>query len=106
MALIRCRECRKEVSDSAKVCPHCGVRGVKPIPEKEKTPIYVKIALLVIVVGLIIGGCYFWFDPRYNFQRNKFIEEYNKRENELSTPKAAAEAEKIRREAEESAKQK
>jgi hypothetical protein len=24
MAIVTCRECKKEVSDSAKTCPHCG----------------------------------------------------------------------------------
>ena len=26
MALIKCRECQKEISDTAKVCPHCGYK--------------------------------------------------------------------------------
>jgi hypothetical protein len=31
MALVKCKECKKEVSDSAKTCPHCGIKnpGVK-----------------------------------------------------------------------------
>mgnify|MGYP004669853055 CR=1 FL=1 len=24
MALIKCKECEKEFSDTAEVCPHCG----------------------------------------------------------------------------------
>ena len=27
MALTKCKECKKEVSTSAKVCPHCGVKN-------------------------------------------------------------------------------
>lgn len=26
MALVKCKECKKEVSDKAKQCPHCGVK--------------------------------------------------------------------------------
>ena len=26
MALIKCSECKKEISSSAKVCPHCGMK--------------------------------------------------------------------------------
>ena len=26
MALIKCSECNKEISSSAKVCPHCGIK--------------------------------------------------------------------------------
>lgn len=31
MALISCKECGREVSDSAKVCPHCGANVIKDI---------------------------------------------------------------------------
>ena len=24
MAMIKCKECEKEMSDHAKICPHCG----------------------------------------------------------------------------------
>ena len=27
MALIRCAECNKEISSSAKVCPNCGYKN-------------------------------------------------------------------------------
>lgn len=43
MPIAHCRECNAEVSDSAKVCPHCGVS--KPI---KKTSLIFKV-----VVGLI-----------------------------------------------------
>lgn len=41
MALINCVECTKEVSDTAKTCPHCGFQLIEdkvqePIPEKIK----------------------------------------------------------------------
>lgn len=29
MALIKCRECKKEVSGNAKTCPHCGISSPK-----------------------------------------------------------------------------
>lgn len=32
MALIRCPECRKEISDKAETCPHCGM----PISSKKE----------------------------------------------------------------------
>ncbi|WP_431222223.1 zinc-ribbon domain-containing protein [Serratia sp. L9] len=31
MALIDCKECHREISDSAKSCPHCGMKLQKPI---------------------------------------------------------------------------
>lgn len=60
MALIKCPECQKEVSDSAPTCPHCGiaiakkqVRKKKPVQKKKQAP-----GLLgwigIIVVGPIL----------------------------------------------------
>ncbi len=31
MALIKCKECQKDVSDKAKKCPNCGAKVVKPV---------------------------------------------------------------------------
>ena len=37
MALIKCSECGKEVSSSAKTCPHCGIKiNFKKCPECGK----------------------------------------------------------------------
>ena len=35
MALIQCAECKKEVSDQAESCPHCGFPIKKKQEEKE-----------------------------------------------------------------------
>lgn len=54
MAIAKCRECGAEVSDSAKVCPKCGVS--KPV---KRTSIIVVILLALVIfwaVGEIIGG--------------------------------------------------
>ena len=32
MALIACIECNKEISDKAKICPHCGIKTPQPKP--------------------------------------------------------------------------
>lgn len=44
MALITCRECNKEVSSEAKVCPHCGAK-----PRNEHT----GLKVLVLIVGVL-----------------------------------------------------
>lgn len=46
MALGQCRECGKEVSDSAKVCPNCGI----------KTPIRKSVTLIQAVIIIFIGA--------------------------------------------------
>ena len=35
MAMIKCRECGKDISDMAKACPHCGV-PTNPRAERMK----------------------------------------------------------------------
>lgn len=49
MALIKCPECGKEISDTAKVCPHCGYR--------LKTIDYVKhkkISTNILIIGVFL----------------------------------------------------
>ena len=36
MAIIKCPECGKEISDKATSCPNCGFPLIKGQPEKEK----------------------------------------------------------------------
>ena len=38
MALIECPECKKEISDKAKECPHCGYPIVKKEEKKKEEP--------------------------------------------------------------------
>lgn len=45
--LVKCKDCGKEVSESAKVCPGCG--------SKIKKPIYKKVWFWIIIVFVIIG---------------------------------------------------
>ena len=48
MALIKCNECGKEISDKAKVCPHCGFENrITFCPECNK-----KFA----IIGIICSG--------------------------------------------------
>ena len=37
MALIRCKVCGKQLSDRAKVCPHCGVKKKQKVTLRRKT---------------------------------------------------------------------
>jgi len=60
MALIKCNECNKEVSDKATSCPQCGVpigtksvdTTVKTIQETSKP---LKLQLILSVLTIIIG---------------------------------------------------
>ena len=50
MALINCPECGKEISDTVKKCPNCGVKI------KTKKSSGGKLAVIMIICLLIIGG--------------------------------------------------
>ena len=45
MAIAKCRECGKEVSTEAKVCPHCGV--AKPAPGAGGQSVGVAVIILI-----------------------------------------------------------
>jgi hypothetical protein len=54
MALIKCKECGKELSSAATACPHCG----KPAP-KQTTPAAKGCLTIIIVIVVLawIGHC-------------------------------------------------
>jgi len=52
MALVNCKECNKEVSKDAKVCPHCGVK--KPYKAKRTWKEYA----IALIIGLIVVGIF------------------------------------------------
>lgn len=58
MALIKCSECGKEISDKAKVCPNCGAKTNFAYKKSKdnKLTILVAIGFIIILVSLV-----FWF---------------------------------------------
>lgn len=54
MALIKCKECGKEISETAENCPHCGYRTAhgRSVSEAKGYLIQWGIAIAVILVGL------------------------------------------------------
>ncbi len=51
MAIINCNECGKEISNTVKVCPHCGYKLKR---NKEKKPIDPKKKKAIIIVTCIV----------------------------------------------------
>jgi len=47
MALIKCRECGKDISTEAKACPHCGAK-----PPYRPSLAFILIAGLLVVFGI------------------------------------------------------
>jgi hypothetical protein len=61
MALMACGECRKEVSDKAVSCPHCGapinqMAAIPVKPQKDKN-VGCGTLIVVVVVGIIVAQC-------------------------------------------------
>ena len=46
MALIKCYECEKEISDKAPACPHCGAPKEEQPPEIEEAEILEGVAVV------------------------------------------------------------
>ena len=64
MALINCPECEKEVSDSAKLCPHCGYK----INSKKASSLFkgiskTRLIIIGVLIVLIIIVAIFLFTP-------------------------------------------
>lgn len=52
MALIKCKECGKEISSEAEACPHCGYK-----PKKAGCLAAIGIGILAVIVVSLIGRC-------------------------------------------------
>ncbi len=51
MTLGKCKECNKEVSKSAKICPHCGA---------QHPAVPTEIQVIAQVIGLAVAGFFLW----------------------------------------------
>lgn len=78
MALIKCPECNKEISDTAKRCPSCGYKF--PIKNKRTICIicFVIIAIIIIISSIIL---YTHSQPLYKY-KHQIIETLNDYKND------------------------
>lgn len=49
MAIVKCKECKRDVSNSAKTCPHCGVKNPAVTP---KQTFMAFLVLFAVVLGV------------------------------------------------------
>lgn len=59
MAIIKCKECNKEISDKASQCPHCGYIYKKTKNKKEKSKAFkivipIIVAIAVFIIGIVL----------------------------------------------------
>jgi hypothetical protein len=52
MAMITCEECNKEISSTAKACPHCGAK----VPHAKVWPWVVGVPIALFVAFMIFGA--------------------------------------------------
>ena len=52
-SLIICPECKKEIKDSVNTCPNCGYEIKKENKKKNKLPLIIGVIILIIVAGII-----------------------------------------------------
>lgn len=84
MALIKCSECGKEISDKATVCPNCGnpvssVNVANPTAITDKRTAKPKKLLAIIMVGIaLICVCAFlYFQQQKQAERSQYINNLN-----------------------------
>lgn len=73
MALVKCSECGKEISDTIKKCPNCGYKNKKKLNKKK----FVIICIISLV--LLIGSCVSIIMIKNNNtkQQEKLVQEYD-----------------------------
>ena len=69
MALIKCKECGRKISNKAKKCPHCGVTLI----EKEKTNKNLKIILIATLIIIIVGVMSFLYSKILQLKKDLII---------------------------------
>lgn len=100
MALIRCPECGREISDKAEVCVHCGIKisGMEHLHEKarlKENEIVKKknkkmvslIPTIVTVAALAVIGWYIWYQATASDREDKefqdALDKFNETNDEL-----------------------
>ena len=81
MALIKCKECGKEISDQATNCPNCGCpinddTITKEVKASKKVAIFIIVILVIVcIIGFIFG----YFIPSHTYPTLKdgvMVEEF------------------------------
>ena len=64
MALIKCVECGKDISDTVKSCPHCGMKVKRVKDNQDSGSKNKKIIIIVVsvVLVLVIGLLWYYFN--------------------------------------------
>lgn len=55
MALVQCKDCKKEFSTDAKTCPHCGANP--PLTKVQEKAQEIAKGVMALVMVLLVGFC-------------------------------------------------
>ena len=74
MALIKCPECDKNISDKAESCPHCGYSFEKKANNNTLETLKGKWnnKYLLVLLVLLVGGYFIFFNNSFYFFYSKF----------------------------------
>lgn len=50
MAMVNCKECGKNISDTAKVCIHCGAKTETAKAKSKKAKVYIIVSIIIILI--------------------------------------------------------
>lgn len=81
MALVKCPECNKEISDTVKKCPNCGYKlrlhkkGTEQISVRKKNKWW-KVLIVIVIVAILSGGgiaCYLYMNSSLRKVQNYLV---------------------------------
>ena len=55
METVKCKECGKELSKKAEICPNCGIRVKRKSLLAQIGVFFLGIILLIAIIAIIIG---------------------------------------------------
>lgn len=86
MALIKCKECGKDISDTAKVCINCGAKTEKA-KRDNKNIVKLGITILIIILLASVIFAIYSHNPKIKVCNKaiNILEKYKK--DEINTPK-------------------
>lgn len=70
MALMRCPDCRRPFSDTAKACPTCGFSPARA-RRKQRRPLLLRITLISVAAVVVIGSIFLCINETKNEKRAK-----------------------------------
>ena len=80
MALIKCRECGKMISEEAGACPQCGkpvevIQEAPPVEKKKGSGI--GVFLILVIIALAGGGYYYYTYHMKDTEKKEILEKIN-----------------------------